>query len=322
MNLLASIPSPGSAAIHIGPLQLRAYGLMIALGVIAAVWLFGRRLEQRGIGTREDASAIALWAVIAGVLGSRLYHVITSWDDRFSDNPFRIFKIWEGGLGIPGGLIAGILVGLWRAKVRGIPLAGGLDAAAPALPLAQAIGRWGNWWNQEIFGRPTTLPWALEVDPEVAQRAGYPAGTTFHPTFLYESLGNFAICGLLLWIDKRRRLRPGRLMAVYLALYALLRFGVESLRIDAANEILGLRVNTWVSAIVFVGAAGFLVYDHLVHRDDPPPADEPGPEVGDADDIVDDETVDDETLDDETVDDETVGDEIVDEGDEVDDLNG
>ena len=290
MTILASIPSPGSAAIHIGPLQLRAYGLMIALGVIAAVWLFGRRLEQRGIGTTEDASAIAVWAVIAGVLGSRLYHVITSWDDRFADNPLRIFKIWEGGLGIPGGLIAGILVGVWRAKVRGIPLAAGLDCAAPALPLAQAIGRWGNWWNQEIFGRPTTLPWALEVDPVVAERAGYPAGTTFHPTFLYESLGNLVICLLLLWIDKRRRLRPGRLMVVYLALYALLRFGVESLRIDPANEILGLRLNTWMSAIVFLGAAGFLVVDFLRERDNPlePDAGDAGdddPEGDDADDV-------------------------------------
>lgn len=275
MNLLLSIPSPPSGTIHIGPLQLRAYGLMIALGVLAAVWLFGRRLEQKGIGTREDAGSISVWAVVAGVLGSRLYHVVTSWDTRFSDDPLTIFKIWEGGLGIPGGLAAGFLVGAWRVRARGLPIAAVASAAAPAVPLAQAIGRWGNWWNQEIFGRPTDLPWALKVDDDVAQRAGYPPGTTFHPTFLYESLGNLAICGGLLLIDRRFALRPGRLFVMYLAAYALLRFAVESLRVDAANKILGLRVNTWLSGVVFVGAAGFLVIDHLRHRNDPPVEPEP-----------------------------------------------
>ena len=159
----------------------------------------------------------------------------------------------------------------------GCPIAAAASAAAPAVPLAQAIGRWGNWWNQEIFGRPTDLPWALEVDDDVAQRAGYPPGTTFHPTFLYESLGNLAICGGLLLIDRRFMLRPGRLFVMYLAAYALLRFAVESMRVDAANKILGLRVNTWVSGVVFVGAVGFLVIDHLRHRDDPPVEPEPDP---------------------------------------------
>ncbi len=256
--VLGSIPSPGESSIHLGPLQLRAYGLMIALGVVAAVWLFGRRMEQRGIGTRDDASAISLWAVIAGVLGARAYHVITSWESEFT-NPLNWFKIWEGGLGIPGGLAAGIVVGVERVRRRGIPVAMAVTAATPALPLAQAIGRWGNWWNQELFGRPTDLPWALEISDAKTLDAGYPAGTTFHPTFLYESLGNFALCGLLLLIDRRVRLRPGALMAVYLAGYALLRLGVESLRIDPANEILGLRINIWMSLIVFVAAAGYLV---------------------------------------------------------------
>jgi prolipoprotein diacylglyceryl transferase len=282
VSLITSIPSPGSNAIHIGPLQLRAYGLMIALGVLAAVWLFGRRLEQKRIGTKDDASSIAIWAVAAGVLGSRLYHVITSWDSRFSDDPLRIFAIWEGGLGIPGGLIAGITVGVWRAKRRGLDVAATVGAAAPAIPLAQAIGRWGNWWNQEIFGRPTDLPWALRVDDEVALDAGYPAGTTFHPTFLYESLGNLALCGLLLWADRRFRIRPGRLMAWYLAGYALLRLWVESLRVDPANEIAGLRVNTWMSLVVLAGSFGFLAIDAARHRGesveplDPPEVVEPG----------------------------------------------
>lgn len=258
MSFLASIPSPGSSAIHLGPLQLRAYGLMIALGVIAAVWLAGRRLEQSGAGTRDDISGIAMWAVGAGVLGARAYHVVTSWNDEFT-NPINWFKIWEGGLGIPGGLAAGILVGVWRIRQRGVPVAMAVTAAAPALPLAQAIGRWGNWFNQEVFGRPTELPWALEISDRKTIAAGYEPGTTFHPTFLYESLGNLVIVGLLLAIERKVRLRPGALMAVYLALYSLLRFGVESLRIDAANEILGFRVNTWVSGIVFLASVGYLV---------------------------------------------------------------
>jgi prolipoprotein diacylglyceryl transferase len=207
---------------------------------------------------------VSMWAVGAGILGARLYHVITSWDSRFSNSPIRIFKIWEGGLGVPGGLLAGIIVGVLMVKRRGLAVAPSVTAAAPAIPLAQAIGRWGNWWNQELFGRPTSLPWALRVDDDIAVDAGYAAGTTFHPAFLYESLGNFAICGLLLWIDRRFNLRPGRLMAWYLAGYSLLRFGVESIRIDESNTIAGLRLNTWVSLIVFVGAVGFLLRDRFV----------------------------------------------------------
>ena len=259
-SMFASIPSPSSNAIHIGPLQLRAYGLMIALGVIAGSWLFGRRLQQTSTGTQEDASSITMWGVIAGILGARLYHVITSWNSGFTDNPLRIFKIWEGGLGIPGGLMAGIAVGIWRIRKRGLAVSPALHAAVPAIPLAQAIGRWGNWWNQEIFGRPTTLPWALRIDDAIARGAGdYPAGTTFHPTFLYESLGNFALCGLLIWLGNRSRSRTGRLMAWYLAGYGALRFAVESLRIDEASRIAGLRINSWMSIIVFMGAVGYLL---------------------------------------------------------------
>ncbi len=258
--LFGSIPGPSSNAIHIGPFQLRAYGLMIALGVIAASWLFGRRLEQTSTGTKEDASSITMWAVVAGILGARLYHVITSWSSEFSDNPLRIFAVWNGGLGIPGGLLAGIFVGIWRVRKRGLAVSPAIHAAVPAIPLAQAIGRWGNWWNQELFGRPTTLPWALRVDEAIARQAGnYPPGTTFHPTFLYESLGNFVLCGLLIWLGNRSRSRTGRLMAWYLAGYAALRFLVESLRIDEAKKIAGLRINSWVSILVFTGAVGYLV---------------------------------------------------------------
>lgn len=258
-HLVASIPSPSSGSIKIGPLELRAYGLMIALGVLAAGWLAGRRIVAKRWGTKEQLTSILIWSVIAGAIGSRLYHVVTDWS-RYSHNLGDIPKLWQGGLGIPGGLIAGIPVGIWRAKRLGISARRIATVSAPAIPLAQAIGRWGNYWNQELFGRKTSLPWALRID-EAHLPAGYLPGTTFHPTFLYESLGNLLICVTLVLVDRSRKPRPGRLMAMYLLGYAVLRFLVESLRIDYANEIAGLRVNTWMSMIVFVGALGWLVWD-------------------------------------------------------------
>jgi prolipoprotein diacylglyceryl transferase len=257
-SFLASIPSPSEGAIHIGPLQLRAYGLMIALGVVAGVWLAGRRFEQKGIGTTEDVTYIAMWAVPAGVIGSRLYHVITDWNSfegRWGDT----VKIWQGGLGIPGGLAAGVATGVWVAHRRRLPVPVLLDVVAPALPLAQAIGRLGNWFNQELFGGPTDLPWALEIDDEHLP-AGYPSGTTFHPTFLYESLWNLGLCGFLLWFDRRWELRRGGLMAVYIMGYGVGRFWVESLRIDRADEFAGLRVNQWVALVAVVLAGAYLLW--------------------------------------------------------------
>jgi prolipoprotein diacylglyceryl transferase len=255
---LASIPSPSDGTIDIGPLSLTAYGLFIALGVVAAVWMFGRRMEQRRIGTRDDAASIAVWAVIAGVIGSRLYHVITDWE-KFDGNLDEIPKVWEGGLGIPGGVIVGLPVGLWMVHRKGISMALAATCAAPAIPLAQAIGRWGNYFNQELYGRPTDLPWALEIDDENIV-GGHPPGTTFHPTFLYESLWNLGLCGLLLAIDRSRRLAPGALMGVYLVGYGIGRFWVEGLRIDEADEIAGLRWNQWMALIfVVAGVAVFIV---------------------------------------------------------------
>jgi prolipoprotein diacylglyceryl transferase len=256
--VVASIPSPSSNSIHIGPLALNAYGLMIALGVMAAVWLFGRRLEQRGIAKREVAGQIAVWAVLAGVVGARLYHVVTDWH-RFDDDLGAIPAIWKGGLGIPGGLLFGIPVGIIVARRHGITPAEAATCAAPALPLAQAIGRWGNWFNQELFGGPTDLPWALEIDDEHLP-AGYPSGTTFHPTFLYESLWNLGLCGFLLWFDRRWELRRGGLMAVYVMGYGVGRFWVEGLRIDPADEWAGLRLNQWVALVAVVLAGAYLLW--------------------------------------------------------------
>lgn len=247
---LASIPSPASGTLTIGPLTLNAYGALIALGVIVAVTVFGRRLEKRGIGTREDASALALWAVPAGIIGARLYHVITDWE-RFADDPGKIIEIWKGGLGIWGGIALGVLVGALVAKRRGLPLAGSLTCVAPALAFAQAIGRWGNWFNQELFGRPTTLPWGLEVSASTALDAGYDPGTLFHPTFLYESLGCVLLGVGLIALEKRKPLRDGVLFAWYTAGYTAMRFFIEGLRVDPAHDVGGLRLNQWVSLAVF-----------------------------------------------------------------------
>ncbi len=256
-GVLASIPSPSDNAIHLGPFQLRAYGLSIALGVIASVVIAQRRWARRG-GDPADISAIAVWAVVAGVIGARAYHVATDWR-RFEGRWWHVFAIWEGGLGIPGGLLLGVLVGVWLAKRRGLPVPTMLDVVAPAIPVAQAIGRLGNWFNQELFGRPTDLAWGLEIDPG-HRPARYITATTFHPTFLYEALWNLALAGALVLYERRRPdARPGRLFAFYVGGYALGRMWVEALRADPATHVFGVRVNIWTSLFAFVVAAAWLV---------------------------------------------------------------
>jgi prolipoprotein diacylglyceryl transferase len=259
-TFFASIPSPSSGSIEVGPLRLNAYGLMIALGVVVAVRIAGRRAEARGVGNVEDFSSIAMWAVPAGVVGGRLYHVITD-IQLFRGNWAEAFMIWHGGLGIWGGVALGVAVGFWRARVRGLNAWAIISCAAPAIAIAQAIGRWGNWWNQELFGGPTTLPWALRVSDSVAVKAGESAGTTFHPTFLYESIGCVVLAGLLILVERRLNPAPGRLLAWYTAGYTMLRFFIEGLRIDPANSAGGLRLNQWVSLAVFSLSVGFLLFD-------------------------------------------------------------
>ena len=254
LGVLAALPSPSSGTVSIGPIDVRAYGVLIGLGVLAAVWLFGRQLEQAELGTTDDASQIAVWAVAAGVVGARAYHVVTDWS-RFSDDLAAIPKIWTGGLGIPGGLVAGVVVGAWVARRRGIRPAVALTFAAPAIALAQSIGRWGNWFNQELYGRPTGLPWALEIDDP----AGYPPGTTFQPAFLYESLWTLTLCAALLWAQRRFRLGAGRLFGVYLVGYGAGRFWIEGLRVDPAHDVAGLRLNQWVALAAVVAGAMWLV---------------------------------------------------------------
>jgi prolipoprotein diacylglyceryl transferase len=248
--VLAFVPSPSHNAIHIGRLQLRAYGVLIAIGILAAMELAQRRASARGLSPKVITDA-AVWAVPAGLVGARLYSVVTdpermhSWVDPF--------KIWQGGLGIWGGIAAGVLAGWWVCRRHGYPTAVLLDIVAPALALAQAIGRWGNYFNQELFGRPTTLPWAVRID--LAHRpVGYEHFSTFHPTFLYESLWDLAVVGIVLLVEHWGRLRAGYLLAVYVAAYTFGRFFTEWLRIDDTHRFLGLRLNDWTSVVVFVGA--------------------------------------------------------------------
>jgi len=254
--MFASIPSPPSNVIELGPISLLAYGLMIALGVVAAVLVSQKRWVARG-GDPDDISAVAMWAVPAGLVGSRVYHVFTDW--RFDEGWAEPFKIWEGGLGIPGGVAAGIFAALWLIRRNGWDRRNLLDAMVPSLPLAQAIGRLGNWFNQELFGSPSDLPWAVEIDARYAARAGYPDADTFHPTFLYESLWNLGLFGVLVWVDRSGKIRQGGLVAVYVVGYAAVRIWLETVRIDPATEIGGLRVNIWMSIVALSVAGGWLV---------------------------------------------------------------
>ena len=288
MNLIAlsvplSIPSPSQGVWHLGPLPIRAYALAIILGVVAAVWVGEKRWVARG-GQPGQIGDIALWAVPAGLIGARLYHVATDHDLYFGagspQRPIDAFAVWHGGLGI-WGAIAGGLLGAWlytrRHDIRLRVLA---DCLAPGLLLAQAIGRFGNYFNQELYGRPTKLPWGLEIDPDKwPSGMTFPVGTTFHPTFLYEALWNLAGIALLLWLDRRFKLGFGRVFAVYVMIYTAGRGWIESLRIDTIelNNVLGLRWGVWMSIILFAGAAAYFVVVGRRHR--PPETREPSPYV-------------------------------------------
>jgi len=248
---------------NLGFFPIRGYALAIIVGIFAAIIIGNRRYVARG-GQAGVIADLAIWAVPFGIVGGRLYHVFTSWGTYFgpSGDPSRAIKVWEGGLGIWGAVLFGS-VGVWiGARRKGLLLPPIADAVAPGLAVAQAIGRWGNWFNQELFGRPTTLPWGLEIDAEFRPN-GYTDFATFHPTFLYECLWCLAAAALVVWADRRFRLGHGRVFALYIAIYCLGRGAIESLRIDAAPELLGLRWNEWVA--VFVGIAA-LLYVVLVGR--------------------------------------------------------
>ncbi len=256
MNL-AYIPSPSTGVIHLGPIPLRGYAFCIIIGVFVAVWLGNKRWIARG-GRAGTVADIAVWAVPFGLVGGRLYHVITDYELYFGSgrNWVDAFKIWEGGLGIWGAVALGA-VGAWiGCRRRGIPLPAYADAVAPGIAIAQAIGRWGNWFNQELYGKPTDLPWALKID---ANPAIGRVGGTYHPTFLYESLWCLGVAALVIWADRRFKLGHGRAFALYVAAYTVGRFWTEYLRVDDAHHVLGLRLNGWTSILVFIAAVVYIV---------------------------------------------------------------
>ncbi|CAN5874124.1 prolipoprotein diacylglyceryl transferase [soil metagenome] len=257
---LAYLPSPSQGVWHLGPIPIRAYALCIIAGIVVAIWLTQRRWKARG-GDPDDVMDIALWAVPFGIVGGRLYHVLTDPELYFlpGRNPVRAFYVWDGGLGIWGAVALGA-VGAWiGCRRRGINLLDFGDALAPGLVLAQAIGRWGNYFNQELYGRPTTLPWALQIDP-AHRPVDMPSIGLYHPTFLYESLWNIAVAVTLLWVDRRFGLARGKLFALYVAAYTLGRGAIEALRVDHANHFLGLRLNDWTALIVFLAAVTVLCW--------------------------------------------------------------
>ena len=253
--MLGSIPSPPFEGIELGPLTVRAYGLMFLLGLLAAVTITARRWERRG-GDRALVYEVAVWAFPAGLVGGRLYHVVTSWSE-VPDHWWGPFALWEGGLGIWGGIALGTLVGIIVLRRRRADVAAFLDAAAPGLLVGQSIGRIGNYFNQELFGGPTSLPWGLTIDPANRPDA-YARFTTFHPTFLYEIAWNLALGAALVWLGNHRRVAAPGLFALYVAGYSLGRIGAELLRVDPAHHILGLRLNFFVAAALFMaGLAWF-----------------------------------------------------------------
>ncbi|SEO96607.1 prolipoprotein diacylglyceryl transferase [Trujillonella endophytica] len=256
---LASIPSPGDAVWELGPLPIRAYALSIIAGIVLACWLTEKRWVARG-GKPGEVLDIAVWAVPFGIVGGRIYHVITSPQAYFGEggDPVKALAIWEGGLGIWGAIAFGG-VGAWIACRRmGIPLPVFADAIAPGLLVAQAVGRLGNWFNQELFGGPTDLPWGLEIDP-VNRPDAYLDVATFHPTFLYELLWNLAAAAVVVWADRRFRLGHGRAFALYVALYCAGRLWIELLRTDPANELFGVRLNVFTCLVVGLAAVAYLV---------------------------------------------------------------
>ena len=266
---VAAIPSPSNGVWELGPLPLRGYALCIVLGIVVAVWIGEKRWTNRG-GRPGEVIDVAVYAVIFGIIGARLYHVLTDWELYFGsgspNQPIDALKIWNGGLGIWGGIALGA-VGVWVAcRTKGIRVLPMLDILAPGVLVAQAIGRWGNWFNQELYGRPTDLPWGLEID--LAHRVpGYENYATYHPTFLYECLWNLAAFTLLIWLGSKYKIGYGRMMALYVMAYTAGRGWIESMRIDTVqmSDVLGMRLNVWTSIVLFIGALGYFLWSLRAH---------------------------------------------------------
>ena len=262
MPVLAFIPSPSSGVVRAGPLTIHMYGLMLLLAIAACVWLTGRRWVARG-GDWDLIFRCTVWGVAAGIVGARLYHDVTSWNE-VPNHWWGAFAVWEGGLGVWGGIGLGVAVGAIIVHRAGKSVTLMMDCVAPGLLLAQGIGRLGNWWNQELFGKPTTLPWGLKID--LAHRpVGYENFATFHPTFLYELIWDFGGVAVLLLVDRRFKIKPPALFALYVSIYTAFRTFEETLRIDPSHHVLGMRLNFWVSLVLFVASTAFFVWWQFFH---------------------------------------------------------
>lgn len=253
MDILASLPSPSQSVWMVGPFPLRAYAFAIISGIAVAWWMMTRRYAAKG-GPAERVPDMATWMVLAGILGGRIYHVVTDYQLYFGPgkNPWNAFAVWNGGLGIWGAIFLGGVAAWLSSRHYGLRLGPIADSLAPGLLIAQALGRIGNYFNQELYGRPTDMPWGLEIDAQ-HMVAGYPVGTTFHPTFLYEMIWCLAGACFLLWLDKKYDVQGGQLFACYVMVYTSGRMWIENLRIDSAHQLLGLRLNVWTAGIVFLG---------------------------------------------------------------------
>lgn len=247
--MLAFIPSPTNGTLNLGPIPLHVYGLLLAVGVVAAAIIAERRWVRWGQDKRVFQDAL-IWIVLGGVVGARLYHVITDYE-RFTGDWAHVFQIWKGGLSIWGVVAGGLIAVLIVARVKHVNTFLLTDAIVPGLLVAQAIGRWGNYFNQELFGEPTTLPWGLKIDV-INRPLGFESYSQFHPTFLYESIYCLILVAIILWVERNWRLRTGQTSGLYLALYCFGRFGFENLRIDDARVVLGLRINAWVTLVVMI----------------------------------------------------------------------
>jgi prolipoprotein diacylglyceryl transferase len=264
--VLASIPSPHTGIVNVGPLHIHLYGLTLLVAILASVWLTSYRWKKMG-GDPDLVIRVAVWGVAFGVIGARAYHDITSWSEVPSPKWKGIFEVWQGGLGVWGGILLGTLAGWVVVRRSGERFAPFMDAAAPGLLLAQGIGRIGNWWNQELFGKPTSLPWGLKIDVE-HRPSQYIDNETFHPTFLYELIWDLAGVALLIFfVERRWRIRPPGLFCLYVAYYCFGRFFEELLRVDPSHHFGGLRLNAWVSIVLFVVASAAFVWIQRRGRD-------------------------------------------------------
>lgn len=266
---ILSIPSPSVGVWYLGPLPVRAYALAIITGIIFAYIWSDKRYRAKG-GPEDTLADVAIWGVICGILGARLYHVFTTPQPYFGaqGDIWKALRIWEGGLGIWGGVAGGALGIFIALHQRGLRFAPAADAIAPTLLIGQAIGRFGNYFNQELYGRPTNLPWGLEIAPEKIS-GGYPPGTLFHPTFLYEALWCLLGAFLLVRLEKYFRLNSGMLAAAYGMYYTLGRLWIEMLRIDQAEIVGGLRLNVWTSVVIFLGALSLFLFLRTLRRQNP-----------------------------------------------------